>query len=118
MIILSLKDVKLPRVNEKYNKNFSLTDSYRTGLTNLVWRIKIQCEGLPKIKPPYAVNILVGTHKDGDSFLKPLFDAMQTAKIIDNDKNILYYSVEKEELKRSQQNYIEVDLSHYEKRKN
>lgn len=117
MVVLSLETVLLPRVNDKFNKNFSLKQTYRSKKENLVRELKIQNKGLEKIKPPYAVSVEVGTHYDLDAFVKPLLDSMQDAEVIDNDKNIFKMIVEKESVKRNQDNWIIVELNHYEREK-
>jgi Holliday junction resolvase RusA-like endonuclease len=109
MIVLDLNPVKLPRVNERYNKNFSLRSVYKDRKAHLSWAIREQA-GNVKIDPPYAVKIDVGTHLDIDSYVKPLMDALQDTKIIDNDKNILYLEITKEPLKRNQDNWIKVEV--------
>lgn len=114
MVILDLEKVKLPRVNNRYNKNFSLTSDYRNGKNNLIRQINKTVKGCPIIEPPYAVDISVGTHYDIDSFVKPLMDAMQEAGVIDNDKNVSYLSIKKVKVKRTQDNWIIVELNHYE----
>ncbi len=117
MIILDLKSVELPRVNDRYNRNFSLTKSYRERKEELEWQIARTTRGKEKIKPPYTVIIKVGTHYDIDSYVKPLLDSMQTAGVIDNDKNILSLTIDKVKLKRNEPNWIIVDLQEYEERK-
>jgi Holliday junction resolvase RusA-like endonuclease len=113
MLILDLDNVILPRVNERYNKNFSLTADYRDKKQNLINEISLYSRGMNKIKSPYSVIVQVGTHLDIDSFIKPLFDAMQSSCVIDNDKNILTLTVEKTKLKRNESNWIKVELMEY-----
>lgn len=112
-----LSKVELPRINDKFNKNFSLKQTYRSKKENLVRELINQNQGLEKIKSPYVVNIEVGTHYDIDSYIKPLLDSMQDAELIDNDKNILKMIVEKEKVKRNEDNWIIIELLHYEKNK-
>jgi len=114
MRILKLDSVKLPRINDRYNKNFSIKTSYRDAKAFLVWSLKQQSEGLPAVNPPYSVLIHVETHYDIDSFLKGIFDAMQDAKVIDNDKNILHIDIYKKAVKRNEPNKIIVELYHHE----
>ena len=113
MIILDLPVVVLPRVNNRYNKNFSLKKEYRIGKANLVSHIVNQTRGCEIIKPPYSVTINVGTHFDIDSSCKPLLDSMQEAGVIDNDKNIWHMVVDKTAVKRNEDNWIIVELEHY-----
>jgi len=110
MIILDLTNVALPRVNDRYNKNFSLTKSYREGKENLKIEIVKQCGNL-KVNPPHYMDIQVGTYLDIDSFLKPLFDAMQESGLIKNDKDILQVNIVKTALKRNEPNWIKVFLA-------
>lgn len=112
-----LDKVELPRINDKFNKNFSLKQTYRSKKENLVRRLVEDNKGLEKIKSPYVVNIEVGTHYDIDSFVKPLLDSLQDAELIDNDKNIFKMIIEKEKVKRNEDNWIIVELNHYEKEK-
>jgi Holliday junction resolvase RusA-like endonuclease len=117
MVVLMLPKVELPRINDKFNKNFSLKQTYRSKKENLVRRLIDDNKGLEKVKPPYQVEIEIGTHYDIDSCIKPLLDSMQDAELIDNDKNILKMIIEKEKVKRNEDNWIIVTLIHYEKRK-
>ena len=112
MQVLFLNSVSLPRINDRYNKNFSLKRIYTDRKAYLVWNIREQA-GNVKIDPPYAIKIEVGTHFDLDSFLKPLFDALQDVKVIDNDKNILYLEVIKAPVKRNENNWIRVEVIQY-----
>jgi Holliday junction resolvase RusA-like endonuclease len=116
MIVLSLEIVKLPRINDKFNKNFSLKEAYRDKKANLVKELKLQNRGIDKIKSPYTVIVEVGTFSDIDASIKPLFDSMQESEVIDNDKNILKMIVEKDPLKKNKDNWIIVELLHYEKK--
>ena len=113
MMILDLNSVQLPRVNERYNKNFSLTNAYRDKKQNLIDEITLNCRGMKKVKSPYVVLIQVGTHLDIDSFVKPLLDAMQKAEVINNDKNVLALTIEKTTVKKNQDNWIKVELLEY-----
>ena len=115
VLVLDIENVRLPRVNERYNRNFSLTAAYRQGKRDLVDHISLTTKGKGKLQPPYRVDIEVGTHLDADSFIKPLFDAMQEAGVIDNDKNITGISVMKTPVKRNQPNWIKVELTGGEK---
>ena len=110
MMILDLNSVQLPRVNERYNKNFSLCAAYRGKKQNLINEIVLYSRGMSKLKAPYCVIIKVGTHLDIDSFIKPLMDAMQSAGVIDNDKNVLALTIEKTKVKKNQDNWIKVEI--------
>ena len=112
MLILSLNPVILPRINEKYFKNFSLWPEYRDRKNTISRALKEQSSGI-SIKPPYSILINVGTHYDIDSFIKPLFDAMQDAKTIDNDKNILHIEIYKTPVKRNEPNWIEIHMESF-----
>lgn len=116
MIILDLKDVKLPRVNNRYNRNFSLTGEYRQAKESLTDWIGYFTAGKPKIDPPYFVDIKVGTHLDADSLIKPLFDSMQAAGVITNDKDIHEFTVSKTPVKRNQPNWLIVDIEQIRER--
>jgi len=110
MEILSVESIELPRINDKFYKNFALKNSYRTKKENLTRLIKAHTIGAEKIAPPYAVMVSVGTHLDIDSYIKPLFDSMQDAKVIDNDKNIHRLVIDKDPVKRNVPNWIIVEL--------
>jgi len=116
LIVLESDNIKLPRVNKKYNKNFSLTKEYRAGKRLLYTLIMLNC--LPTVEGPYAIIINVGTHLDIDAFCKPLLDSMQDANLIDNDKNVLALCINKTKVKRNQPNYIKVELFNIEEVKN
>lgn len=110
MEILSVESIQLPRINDKFYRNFALKDSYRTKKENLTRLIKANTIDAPKIPPPYTVVISIGTHYDIDSCLKPLMDSMQDAKVIDNDKNIHKLIIDKIPVKRNVPNWIIVEL--------
>ena len=108
MEIISIDKIELTRINDKFNRNFSLKSSYRKKKEYL--RYLIASRHLGQLPSPYYLHISVGTHFDIDSFLKPLLDAMEEAKVIDNDKNILKLIVEKEVVKRNVDNWLIVNL--------
>jgi Holliday junction resolvase RusA-like endonuclease len=112
MKILDIDNIQLPRVNNRYNRNFSLTKEYREGKETLVEYISWAIRNKPKLDPPYYVIVDLGTHLDADSCIKPLFDAMQEAGVIDNDKNIHQIAINKQPVKRNEPNWIKVELYH------
>jgi len=110
MEILSVESIELPRINDKFRKDFSLKKSYRMKKENLIKLLKINAIGAEKIAPPYTVIISIGTHYDLDASIKPIFDSMQDAKVIDNDKNIHRLVIDKDPVKRNVPNWIIVEL--------
>jgi len=63
---------------------------------------------LCKLNKPYQFNIFVSTYKDIDNIIKPLFDVMQEAEIIENDKYIEMVKIKKTPIKRNEIEKIEV----------
>jgi len=60
-----------------------------------------------RFKAPYCVTIQVGTQKDIDNITKPIFDALKTAGVIDDDRNILAYHVFKT---KARNEWLKVDV--------
>lgn len=108
MEILALESVKLPRINNRYYKNFSLKKEY-TEAKEILKR-EMLLRKTHTLQSPYSITIDVGTHYDIDSFVKPLLDAMQDVKIIDNDKNVCKLSINKTLVKRNEPNWIIVNV--------
>jgi len=101
--VMNIDSIKFGSLNNKYNKNFSLTRSYRD-FKNLL--ILSTVKG--KIDPPYSILILANMYQDYDNVLKPIGDALQSTGVIDDDKNILAVKIIKEPIKRGQMGSLKV----------
>ena len=99
--ILDIENIKIPSINKRYYKNFSLTSEYKNFKKNLFYQF-VQCN----IQPPYRVEILVETYLDIDNLLKPIFDTMQDKEIITDDRYILELSISKTPTKRGAESKI------------
>jgi len=108
MEVLSLENVKLPRINNRYNRNFSLKKEYVDAKN--VLKAEMMSRNIELIPSPYSITIDVGTHYDIDSYIKPLLDAMQDVKIIDNDKNVCKLTIHKTPVRRNVPNWIIVEV--------
>ena len=108
MHIISLNNIKIASINQKYNYNpktgkLFLSKPYRD-FKNLI----ILNATRKKIEAPYAITIEVETYNDIDSFCKPLLDGLEKAGVIDNDKSILKMHIYKTQIKRGQPNKLDV----------
>jgi Holliday junction resolvase RusA-like endonuclease len=101
--VIDLKNIKFGSLNNKYKGNFKLTDSYKTFKEEIFYNIK-----RGKIKPNYAITIQCAMYHDIDNIIKPIFDALQKAEIIDNDRNILSVDMFKRQIKKGKPGSLEV----------
>lgn len=106
--ILSIENIKLGSINEKYawNKKLGrliLSDTYRD-FKNLIILKAVRGQ----IKAPYKVMIKAETYRDIDNFIKPLHDGLEVAGIISNDRYILEEHIYKTPIKRGRPNKIDV----------
>lgn len=114
MIILDVENIKLPSVNRKYGYNpqlnrFYLNKKYRLFADTLT-ELMTDYSRKVKFNPPYTVRIFVKTYLDIDNFVKPVFDGMKKAGIIDDDKNIHHFAVIKEPAKKGVGSKIIVEI--------
>jgi Holliday junction resolvase RusA-like endonuclease len=107
--VISLDNIKFASLNKKYYGNFRLTKEYREFKNLLMLSCK---KGL--IRSPYEMIIEVSMYNDYDNILKPIGDALQSAGIIMNDKDILAVYIIKHPLKRGTLGKLEVQVGHYE----
>lgn len=113
--MINLTWVELPTINQRYGMSrktgkLFLNSKYRNFKRDLVSVCK---KG--KINPPYKVIIELQTGKDIDSTIKVILDALQEAKILDNDKNVHQLIVEKVPIKRGLPESLTVDVHSLEK---
>ena len=108
MKVLELHNIKIPSINNKYNKNFSLTREYRAFKDMLLHSLKRAV-----LIGPYAVHVLYSGYIDIDNPIKAILDALETKGIIDNDKYILSLRVNKAPLKRGQAGSLIVHVEHF-----
>jgi Holliday junction resolvase RusA-like endonuclease len=101
--VISLDNVKFASLNKKYYGNFGLTKEYREFKKLLILSAK---KGL--IKPNYDMTIRVSMYQDIDNIIKPIMDSLETAGIIDNDKNVLSIDIFKLPIKRGQLGKLEI----------
>jgi len=94
-LVINLNKIKFGSLNKKYYGNFGLTKEYR-GFKDLL----IASAKKIKIKPPYSILMTVSMYQDIDNIIKPVFDALQTKGIIDNDKNVQHINISKYPIRR------------------
>lgn len=103
--ILDIPKIKLASINQKYNKNFSLTDEYRNFKEIIFYHTtKIRISGF------FNLQILTETPLDIDNFTKPLIDAISTKLEVD-DKNLINFTIEKYYCKKGQPGRLVVYLA-------
>ncbi len=108
MLILDAENIDLPNVNKRSQFNrktgkYFTASEYRERCECLFYLMKQK-----KIKSPYKIHIEVETYMDIDNLIKPLFDTMQKKGIIDDDRNIKSFSVDKTKRKRDSKSSIKV----------
>lgn len=84
-------------INRRYNKNFSLTNEYRTFKEELGYLAREQMIGKKMLLDALGLDIeyFYKKHeKDIDSFIKPVLDALQGI-VYSNDKQVKYLNVRK-----------------------
>ena len=106
--ILSIENIKLGRINDKYQIDqktgqLFLTKTYRD-FKNLVMLKSVRGQ----IKAPYKVIIKIETYSDIDACIKPIYDGLEKAGVISNDKYILEEHIYKTPIKRGRPNKIDV----------
>lgn len=67
---------------------------YKRSREELAWRFKEQFTGDEPMTGKLHVLIIIDTFKDADNF-KIILDALQDARVIKNDREVLYYAVAK-----------------------
>lgn len=76
------------------NGGFYTTHKYKQELTDLVSYFRLAKNG-NTIRGKIKANISVKTRKDTQNIHKPIFDALELARIIENDNQVWKYTVEK-----------------------
>ena len=110
MILLSLKNVKLVGINEKYlSRHYCLTPQYRQQKEQWGWEfLKNRPKCWDKDKPR-SVRITLWTYKDIDSVCKCVLDAANGV-IWTDDKQLTEMIVWKNLIKRGSPEAIEVEV--------
>jgi Holliday junction resolvase RusA-like endonuclease len=103
-LIIDIEKAKLKSINNKYKKNFKLTDQYRFFKSLLYYSIK---KPLKDLKPPYKVHIYKKSYLDIDNTVKAILDVMEGA-ILTNDNNVLELSIFKLKRKRGHDSALRV----------
>lgn len=101
--ICEIENIKIPSINKRYYKNFSLTKEYKAFKQELFYSF-ITCQ----IDPPYAVHIIIETYLDIDNIIKPVLDTMQDRGIITDDRYIVNIQVSKIPIKKGRPGKITV----------
>jgi Holliday junction resolvase RusA-like endonuclease len=86
----------IPRVNQRYYKNFSLRPEYREAKERLAWSAKIAMKGQEPFKCPISVDIQLDSKTvrgDIDSPIKGILDSFQGI-LYNNDKQIKRLTIE------------------------
>lgn len=101
--VIDLKDIKFGSINNRYNRNFSLTKEYRNFRKMLV----LVCDK-KKLKPPYFVSINIWCYQDIDASIKVILDALEIAGTIKNDRDIIILFVKKYPIKKGKKGSLKV----------
>ncbi len=106
--VISIQNLKFVSLNRKYIKNrytgqLMLSTEYRNFKDLITLSVR---KGF--IEPPYRVRIEMETPQDIDNSLKAIFDAIQQAGVIDNDRNILEANLIKTPVKKGQAGSLKV----------
>jgi Holliday junction resolvase RusA-like endonuclease len=95
MKIIDLENIKIPSVNEKYIKIGVLSPKYR------MWKEYLARSCVrKKLTGPYRIEIYIDTYKDIDNCVKLIIDAVASAGVIDDDKNVVQLFVSKQPIKK------------------
>lgn len=106
-------DFKVCPINQKYFVNkgrMILSEKYRQSKAAL---ISVFSDG-KKIEKPYRVKIVSSQYVDIDAIQKPIFDALTTAGVIDDDRFILELHYIKLPVKKNAENELNLWVDHYE----
>jgi len=91
-MVIDIENITLGRINNKFGKSRSgrlfLTKEYRDFKAILT----MTCRKI-QVPPPYHVVIEFTGQSDIDAHIKPILDALETAGVLDNDKNVYQLSV-------------------------
>lgn len=113
MKVIDLDNIKFVGINKKFYRNFSLTNEYRKFKELLI----LSC-AKAKIQPYYQIIIYMETYHDIDAPIKVILDALETAEVIDNDRNVINLMVHKKFNKRGRPDKLEVSVGTYGKERN
>lgn len=117
MAVEFIIDQSLCSVNARYfvvrGRNV-LSTQYRAVKCALVSAFtKYDAEEIPK--PPYKITIQSHQYADIDAYIKIILDALQDARVIDNDKNVLWLAIMKTPIKKSDDQSHLIRVEHYDK---
>ena len=104
MKVLSIENIKIVGKNQKYYKNFALTNEYRNFKKEIEYCIVKPSE---KILRPYRVTIEFTMYHDIDAPVQTILDALESAGIIDNDRYITELNIVKNTTKRGKPGAVE-----------
>jgi Holliday junction resolvase RusA-like endonuclease len=88
MKVLDLKGADLISVNEKYGYNPKSGKLYLSSKYRAFKELIVANCVKEKIQSPYEVFIKLVANLDIDNPLKPILDGLESAGVIDNDKNV------------------------------
>jgi len=101
--VIDIDDVKFGSLNRKYKRNFYLTKEYREFKKLLIYSCK-----KVKASKPYIIEIRVHCYQDIDNVIKPILDALEFRKIIDNDRNVQEIVIHKNHIKKNELGKLQV----------
>ena len=100
--ILDIDNIQRCSINQKYNRNFSLTGKYR----NFKKHIKL-CAKKKFVESPLSVLIVAEMYIDIDAAIKPIFDSLEGINFY-NDRDVLELRVLKKYHKKSKESRLMV----------
>ena len=89
----------------RWARRIILSPEYRNFKSFLIFNYPEIC-----LKSPYAIDIKIACYHDIDAVIGCIFDSLQEAKIIDNDRNILRLHIEKEVIKKGKLGKLIIDI--------
>lgn len=106
-----IEEIDLCSINARYCKNHILSKKYRECLENLtIIFSSFKYQDFETIKGDIHINIEINQYADIDNYLKVIFDALQKAEIIENDRDIIELKITKYREKRGKFNKLELSI--------
>ena len=105
MKVADISQIKIVGKNNKYYKNFNLTEEYKEFQKEIYYRCKPV-----KIEKPYGVLIHFNMYHDIDAPVQAVLDVLEKKGVIENDRYILELQVFKKPIKRGRLGSVEVQV--------
>lgn len=103
--ILDIDNIKIIGTNQRYYKNFHLTEDYKAFKEEIYWYLMKQV-GKITIPAPQRIGMILDTYLDFDNPIKPIIDSIES--VFGNDRNILDFHECKRPIKKGQLGRIQI----------